>query len=176
MTEGQIWGIMCRLKAFTTWMVLKELNPPQYLRGYTREKIKSLIKSQIRWKTLTILNESPRVYGLPGASLERVMRECKNCGRAFIPKSENHKYCSRECREKGKKRNEQTGATRRRYEEWEEALIWETLSKHGCKTAILQELAKRLNRHPQAIKSKFKKMRVEGGRQHDRKADFEKDR
>ena len=48
---------------------------------------------------------------------------------------------------------------RRRYEKWEEELIWETLSKHGCKSAILQELAKRLNRTPQAIKSKFKKMR-----------------
>jgi hypothetical protein len=53
---------------------------------------------------------------------------------------------------------------RRRYEEWEEELIWETLVKHGCKTAILQELARRLNRHPEAIKSKFKKMKTKSRR------------
>jgi hypothetical protein len=56
-------------------------------------------------------------------------------------------------------RREKGMEERRRYEEWEEELIWETLSRNGCKTAILQELARKLNRHPEAIKSKFKKMR-----------------
>ncbi|MCI4453553.1 MAG: hypothetical protein JHC25_01230 [Thermodesulfobacterium sp.] len=102
--DGKIWAVMCKLKAFMPWQVLKELNPPAYLRDYAREKIKSLIKAQIKWKTLTVLNETPRVYGLPGASLERVMRECEECGRKFIPRNEHHKYCSKECREKNRKK------------------------------------------------------------------------
>jgi len=154
MTDGQVWKAMLRLRVFTRWMVLRELNPPQYLRQYVKSKVRSLVRSQVRYGILQILNTNPRVYGFPGESVERIMRTCV-CGKFFIPKRESHRYCSKECRRKREK-----GMTaRRRYEPWEEELIWRTLSESGCRAEILQELGRRLNRAPQAIKTKFMKMK-----------------
>jgi len=165
MTDGKIWEVMLRLRVFTPWMVLKELNPPSFLRQYAKEKIRSLIASQVKAGILRVLNEDPPVFGFPGESVEKVMRKCNVCGKAFIPVQDSDQHCSSECEKEYRKRflkkmrREKGMEERRRYEPWEEELIWETLSQYGCKTAILQELAKRLNRNPQAIKSKFKKMR-----------------
>jgi len=152
MTDGKIWEIMLKLRVFTPWMVLKELNPPSFLKRYTKEKIRSLINAQVRAGILQVLNDTPPVFGFPGESVEKVMRKCQVCGKAFIPVQDSDQHCKKMRREKGMEE-------RRRYEKWEEELIWETLSRHGCKSAILQELAKKLNRHPEAIKSKFKKMK-----------------
>jgi hypothetical protein len=165
MTDGKIWEIMLRLRVFTPWMVLKELNPPTFLRQYAKEKIRSLIASQVKAGILQVLNEDPPVFGFPGESVEKAMRRCQVCGKPFIPVQDSDQHCSSGCEREYRKRflekmrREKGMEERRRYEEWEEELIWKTLSEHGCKTAILQELAKRLNRHPEAIKSKFKKMK-----------------
>jgi hypothetical protein len=165
MTDGKIWEVMLKLRVFTPWMVLKELNPPSFLRQYAKERIRSLISTQVKAGILQVLNDNPPVFGFPGEPVEKVMRKCGICGKKFIPNQDSDQYCSNECEREYRKRflekmrREKGMEERRRYEEWEEELIWETLSKHGCKSAILQELAKRLNRHPEAIKSKFKKMR-----------------
>jgi hypothetical protein len=165
MTDGKIWEIMLRLRVFTPWMVLKELNPPSFLRKYVKEKIRSLINTQIRSGILRVLNDNPPVFGFPGESVEKVKRRCQVCGKKFIPTQDRDQHCSTECEREYRKRflermrREKGMKERRRYEEWEERLIWETLSKHGCRSVILQELAKRLNRNPQAIKSKYKKMK-----------------
>jgi hypothetical protein len=146
-------------------MVLKELNPPSFLRQYAKEKIRSLIKTQVKEGILAILNNTPPVFGFPGESVEKVMRKCRICGRKFIPTQDSDQHCSNECEKEyrrkflEKMRREKGMKERRRYEPWEEEFIWEVLSKNGCRAEILQELAKRLNRHPQAIKSKYKKMK-----------------
>ncbi|MFZ8786651.1 hypothetical protein [Thermocrinis sp.] len=172
MTDGRIWQVMLKLRVFTPWMVLKELNPPSFLRQYVKERIRSLIASQVRAGILQVLNEDPPVFGFPGESVERVYRKCNVCGKPFIPVQDSDQHCSSECEREyrkrflEKKRREKGMKERRRYEPWEEEIIWRTLSEHGCKTAVLQELSQRLNRHPQAIRSKYKKMkrkrRVEG--------------
>jgi predicted nucleic acid-binding Zn ribbon protein len=165
MTDGKIWEIMLRLRVFMPWQILKELNPPPYLKQYAKEKIRSLITSQVKAGILQVINDDPIVFGFPGESVEKVMRKCGICGKKFIPTQDSDQYCSDECEREYRKRflekmrREKGMEERRRYEEWEEKLIWETLSKHGCKSAILQELSHKLNRHPEAIKSKFKKMR-----------------
>jgi predicted nucleic acid-binding Zn ribbon protein len=165
MTDGKIWEIMLRLRVFMPWMVLKELNPPSFLRQYVKERVRSLINAQVKAGILQVLNDNPPVFGFPGESVEKVMRKCQVCGKPFIPVQDSDQHCSTECEREYRKRfleklrRVKGMEERRRYEKWEEELIWETLSKHGCRTAILQELAKRLNRHPQAIKSKFKKMK-----------------
>jgi len=165
MTDGKIWEIMLRLRVFMPWQILKELNPPKYLKQYAKEKIRSLIASQVKAGILQVLSESPPVFGFPGEPVEKVMRKCQVCGKAFIPVQDSDQHCSNECEKEYRKRflkkmrREKGMEERRRYEKWEEELIWETLSKHGCKTAILQELSKKLNRNAQAIKSKFKKLR-----------------
>ena len=165
MTDGKIWEIMLRLRVFTPWMVLKELNPPSFLRQYVKERTRSLITAQVKAGILQILHEDPPVFGFPGESVEKTQRKCQVCGKAFIPVQDSDQHCSSACEREYRKRflekmrRAKGMAERRRYEKWEEELIWETLSQHGCKTAILQELAKRLNRHPQAIKSKYKKMK-----------------
>ncbi|MFZ8861435.1 MAG: hypothetical protein ACO2PP_13190 [Thermocrinis sp.] len=165
MTDGKIWQVILKLRVFTPWMVLKELNPPSFLRSYAKERIRSLINAQTRAGILQVLNEDPPVFGFPGESVEKVKRECKICRKKFIPTQDSDQYCSDECEREYRKRllerlrREKGMKERRRYEKWEEELIWETLSKYGCKTEILQNLAKRLNRHPEAIKSKFKKMK-----------------
>jgi predicted nucleic acid-binding Zn ribbon protein len=163
---------MLKLRVFTPWMVLKELNPPGFMKKYVKERIRSLINAQVRAGILQVLNEDPPVFGFPGESVEKVQRKCNVCGKAFIPVQDSDQHCSDECEREYRKRflekmrRDKGMEERRRYEPWEEELIWETLSKHGCKTAILQELSQRLNRSPQAIKSKYKKMkrkrRVEG--------------
>jgi predicted nucleic acid-binding Zn ribbon protein len=166
MTDGKIWEIMLRLRVFMPWMVLKELNPPSFLRQYVKERIRSLINAQVKAGILTILNDDPPVFGFPGEPVEKIQRKCNVCGKPFIPVQDSDQHCSNECEREYRKRfleklrRDKGMEERRRYEEWEEELIWETLSKHGCKTAILQELARRLNRHPEAIKSKFKKMKT----------------
>ncbi len=166
MTDGKIWEIMLRLRVFTPWMVLKELNPPDYLKQYAKEKIRSLIASQVKAGILQVLNDSPPVFGFPGESVEKIKRECKICGKKFIPTQDSDQYCSNECEREYRKRflermrREKGMEERRRYEKWEEELIWTTLSQHGCKAEILQDLARRLGRKPEAIKSKFKKMKM----------------
>jgi hypothetical protein len=85
-------------------MVLRELNPPQYLREYVRAKIRSLIAGQVKVGILQVLNYAPPVYGFPGESVESIMRRCDTCGRSFIPKRENHRYCSEKCRRKRRKK------------------------------------------------------------------------
>jgi len=165
MTDGKIWEIMLRLRVFMPWMVLKELNPPSFLRQYVKERVRSLIASQVKAGILQVLNEDPPVFGFPGEPVEKVMRRCGICGKKFIPTQDSDQHCSTECEREYRNRflermrREKGMEERRRYEPWEEELIWETLSKNGCKTEILQGLAKRLNRHPEAIKSKFKKMK-----------------
>jgi predicted nucleic acid-binding Zn ribbon protein len=165
MTDGKIWQVMLKLRVFTPWMVLKELNPPSFLRQYVKERIRSLIASQVKVGILRVLNEDPPVFGFPGESVEKVMRKCGICGKTFIPNQDSDQYCSDECEREYRKRflermrREKGMKERRRYEPWEEELIWETLSKHGCKTVILQELARKLGRKPEAIKSKYKKLR-----------------
>jgi hypothetical protein len=157
MTDGKIWTVMLKLRVFTPWMVLKELNPPEYLKQYAKGKIRSLIRSQIKAGILKVFSNAPPVFGFPGEDIEKVMRRCNVCGRKFIPTKVSQQYCSKECREYRKRR--EGNGKRRRYEPWEEKFIWETLTKHGCKTAILQELAIRLGRTAEAIRSKYKKLR-----------------
>jgi len=165
MTDGKIWEIMLRIRVFMPWMVLKELNPPKYLKQYAKEKIRSLIASQVKAGILQVLNDDPPVFGFPGESVEKIQRKCEICGKKFIPTQGSDQYCSDECERKYRKRflermrREKGMEERRRYEAWEEELIWETLSQNGCKSVILQELARKLSRHPEAIRSKFKKMR-----------------
>lgn len=161
MTDGKIWEIMLRLRVFTPRMVLKELNPPSFLRRCTKERIRSLINAQVKAGILQLFNNNPPVFGFPGESIEKVMRKCGICGKKFIPVQDSDQHCSDECEREYRKRmrREKGMKERRRYEKWEEEFIWETLSRNGCKSAILQELARKLNRHPQAIKSKFKKMK-----------------
>jgi hypothetical protein len=165
MTDGKIWQVMLKLRVFTPWMVLKELNPPSFLRSYAKERIRSLINAQTRAGILQVLNEDPPVFGFPGEPLERVMRRCNVCGKPFIPVQENDHHCSTECEREyrrkflEKKRREEGMKERRRYEPWEEKLIWETLSRNGCRYAILRELAHKLGRTPEAIRSKYKKMK-----------------
>jgi len=165
MTDGKIWEIMLRLRVFTPWMVLKELNPPSFLRQYVKERIRSLISAQVKGGILAILNDNPPVFGFPGESVEKVMRRCQVCGKPFIPVQDSDQHCSTACEREYRKRflekmrREKGMEERRRYEPWEEELIWETLSKYGCKNAILQELSLRLGRKPEAIKSKYKKMK-----------------
>ncbi len=166
MTDGKIWQVMLKLRVFTPWMVLRELNPPDFLRQYAKERIRSLINSQVKAGILVVLNDNPPVFGFPGESVEKVKRECKICGKKFIPTQDSDQHCSTECEKEYRRRflkrirREKGMEERRRYEKWEEELIWSTLSQHGCKSAILQELARKLNRHPQAIKSKYKKMKM----------------
>jgi len=155
MTDGKIWQVMLKLRVFTPWMVLKELNPPSFLRSYAKEKIRSLIKAQTRAGILQVLNEDPPVFSFPGETIEKVKRECKICGEKFIPIRDNHKHCP-ECIRK--RRNKEHKDKRRKYEK-EEELIWDILSRHGCKSEILHELSFRLGRKPEAIKSKFMKMK-----------------
>ena len=156
MTDGRIWVIMLRLRVFMPWQVLRELNPPPYLKQYAKAKIRSLIASQVRAGILQVLNEDPPVFGFPGEVIEKVKRECKICGEKFIPIRDNHKHCP-ECIRKRK--NKEHKDKRRKYEKWEEELIWDILSRHGCKSEILHELSLRLGRKPEAIKSKFMKMK-----------------
>ena len=165
MTDGRIWQVMLKLRVFTPWMVLKELNPPSFFRQYVKERIRSLIASQVRAGILQVLNDSPPVFGFPGESVEKIKRECGICRKKFIPRQDKDQYCSDECEKEYRRRflerlrREKGMKERRRYEPWEEEIIWETLSKHGCKSEILQELARRLGRKPEAIRSKFKKMK-----------------
>ncbi len=165
MTDGKIWEAMLKLRVFTPWMVLRELNPPSFLRQYVKERIRSLIASQVKAGILQVLNEDPPVFGFPGESVEKVMRKCGICGKKFIPTQDSDQHCSDECEREYRKRfleklrRDKGMEERRRYEEWEEELIWSTLSQHGCKSAILQELARKLGRKPEAIKSKYKKLK-----------------
>ena len=165
MTDGRIWQVMLKLRVFTPWMVLKELNPPGFMKKYVKERIRSLIKAQVKAGILQVLNEGPPVFGFPGESVEKVQRKCNVCGKPFIPVQDSNQHCSSECKREyrkrflEKRRREKGMKERRRYEEWEEKLIWETLSQYGCKAEILQELARKLGRKPEAIKGKFKKMR-----------------
>ena len=165
MTDGRIWQIMLQLRVFTPWMVLRELNPPDFLRQYVKERIRSLINAQVKAGILVILNDNPPVFGFPGESVEKVMRRCQICGKAFIPVRDSDQHCSTACEREYRKRflermrREKGMEERRRYEPWEEELIWETLSRNGCKAEILQELARRLGRKPEAIRSKYKKLR-----------------
>ncbi len=167
MTDGKIWQVMLKLRVFTPWMVLKELNPPDFLRQYVKERIRSLIASQVKAGILQVLNDNPPVFGFPGETTEKVMRKCGVCGKPFIPVQDSDQHCSSECEKEYRRRflkrirREKGMEERRRYEKWEEELIWETLSRHGCKTAILQDLARRLGRKPEAIRSKYKKLKMQ---------------
>jgi len=118
--DGKIWQVMLKLRVFTPWMVLKELNPPPFLRSYVRVKIRSLIKAQTKAGILQVLNEDPPVFGFPGESIERAMRRCQVCGKPFIPVQENNYYCT-ECKRYRRKllekrRREKEMKERRRYE------------------------------------------------------------
>jgi predicted nucleic acid-binding Zn ribbon protein len=169
MTEGQIWQVMLKLKIFTPWMVLKEINPSPYLKQYVKEKIRSLIAGQVKNGILEIYSDNPPVFGLPNQDIESIKRTCGICGNRFIPRQDSDQYCSQECeREYRKKyleeRRRQKGmTTKRRYSKEEEKLILDVISKHGLTTAILQELSKKLERHPESIKSKYKHMKKMGG-------------
>jgi len=167
MTEGQIWQVMLRLKIFTPWMVLHELKAPSYLRNIYKEKIRSIIAGQLKNGILVEYNQEPPVFGLPDQDIETIKRTCGICGNKFIPIRPEDTYCSEECERQYRndylrKRRRQKGmAVRRRYTKEEEKLIYDILSIYGCKSAVLQELSKRLGRHPEAIKSKYKQMKKE---------------
>jgi len=164
MTEGQIWQVMLRLKIFTPWMVLNELKAPSYLKSIYKEKIRSIIAGQLKNGILVEYNQEPPVFGLPNQDIETIKRTCGVCGKRFIPVKSNDTYCSEECEKEYRKqylhkRHRQQGmAIHRRYTKEEEKLIYDILSVYGCKSAVLQELSKRLGRHPEAIKSKYKQM------------------
>jgi predicted nucleic acid-binding Zn ribbon protein len=155
---------MLKLKIFTPWMVLNELKAPSYLRNIYKEKVRSLIAGQLKNGILVEYNQEPPVFGLPGQDIETIKRTCGVCGKRFIPVKSNDTYCSEECEKQYRneylrKRRRQKGmAVRRRYTKEEEKIIYEVLSVYGCKSAVLQELSKRLGRHPEAIKSKYKRM------------------
>jgi|GEM_PF-6483154 len=169
MTEGQIWQVMLKLKIFTPWMVLKEINPPSYLKQYIKEKIRSLITGQLKNGILEIYSDNPPVFGLPNQDVENIKRTCGVCGNRFIPRQDSDQYCSEECEKQYRRKyleekRRQKGMTiKRRYSKEEERLIFTTLSAHGCKSEILQELSERLGRNPESIKSKYKHMKKMGG-------------
>jgi Myb-like DNA-binding domain. len=164
MTEGQIWQVMLRLKIFTPWMVLNELKAPSYLRNIYKEKIRSIIVGQLKNRILIEYNQEPPVFGLPNQDIESIKRTCGICGNRFIPVGAEDTYCSEQCEKEYRKqylhkRRRQKGMTvRKRYTKEEEKIIYDILSVYGCKSAVLQELSKRLGRHPEAIKSKYKQM------------------
>jgi predicted nucleic acid-binding Zn ribbon protein len=168
MTEGQIWQVMLKLKIFTPWMVLNELKAPSYLKNIYKEKIRSLIAGQLKNGILVEYSQEPPVFGLPNQDIESIKRTCGICGNRFIPRQDSDQYCSEECEKEYRRkyleqRRRQKGmAVKRRYSKEEEELILATL-KHGLATEKLQELSKKLGRHPESIKSKYKHMKKTGG-------------
>jgi hypothetical protein len=157
MTEGQLWQIMLKLKIFTPAMILKEANPPQYLKQHLKGKIKSLIMSQLKHGILVKYNDNPAVFGLPGQDINVIKRSCVVCRKKFIPKRDNNQYCSKECESKHAE-----DYLKGRYTEEEEELILNTISKHGMTPAILQELSEKLERPVSSIKAKIKYMKKTG--------------
>jgi hypothetical protein len=158
MTEGQIWQVMLRLKIFTPWMVLKEANPPQYLKQHLKGKIKSLITSQVKHGILKKYSDNPAVFGLPGQDIETIKRSCVVCRKKFIPKRDNSQYCSKEC----EKQHRDEYLKGRYTEEEEEELILTTL-KNGITTEKLQELSEKLGRPAENIRAKYKNIKKKGG-------------
>jgi predicted nucleic acid-binding Zn ribbon protein len=160
---------MLELKIFTPWMVLKEINPPSYLKQYVKEKIRSLIAGQVKSGILEIYSDNPPVFGLPNQNIESIKRTCGICGNRFIPRQDSDQYCSEECEKQYRKRyleqrRRQKGmSVKRRYSKEEEKLILDTISKHGLTTEKLQELSKKLGRPAESIKSKYKHMKKMGG-------------
>ncbi len=106
MTDGKIWEVMLKLRVFTPWMVLKELNPPSFLRQYVKRKIRSLINAQVKAGILRVLNDDPPVFGFPGESVEKIQRKCNVCGKAFIPVQDSDQHCSDECEREYRKRRQ----------------------------------------------------------------------
>jgi predicted nucleic acid-binding Zn ribbon protein len=160
---------MLKLKIFTPWMVLKELKAPSYLKNIYKEKIRSLITSQVKNGILEIYSDNPPVFGLPGQDVETIKRTCELCGSRFIPVQDTDQYCSEECEKEYRrkyleqKRRQKGMAVKRRYSKEEEKLILDAISRNGLTTAILQELSRKLGRHPESIKSKYKHMKKMGG-------------
>jgi len=180
MRDGEIWKAILRLRVFTPWMILEELRPPTYMRGYIKEKIRNFLLSQTKNGVLRLLHDNPPVFGLPGETLQKIVKHCP-CGKGFIPNQKKDTYCSEQCEREYRKRylerkRRQAGMKeKRRYTEQEERLIWETL-RNGCTIAKLQELSKQLGRHPEAIRSKLKKMKKRWRYLHDGQTNHQADR
>jgi len=169
MTEGQIWSVMLEMKVFTPYMVLEKLNPPPYLKGWVKEKIRNLIAQQLKNNILRVVVEDPPVFSTEDATpedIESFKRTCPICQRRFFPAQRSQEFCSPECRREHyrnyhRNRRQKLGMkldSRRRWTE-EEVERAVALRKEG---KTYREIANILSRTPEGVKDKLKRLRRAG--------------
>jgi len=171
MTDGQIWAVMLRLKVFSPAMVLKELNPPPYLRGWIKSKIKNLIETQVKNGILRVVNKNPPFFATEDATkedIERVKRVCPICGNRFFPAANGHEqeFCSPKCRQKHYKkyheeRRRKLGMKVGSKKAWTKNEI-ELLLRFRREGKTYREIADALGRTPEAVKDKLRRLKRKG--------------
>ncbi len=167
-TDGYIWGRMLEMKVFRPEDVVNALNPPRGFRKWVKQKVHSLIASQVKNGLLKRLVENPPVFATWLATeedIKAVMKTCSVCGKPFIPNRSDYRYCSRECHMKAKQERTRrirkamgVGTIKRKWTQ-EELQRLQELVHRSARYGEYEELAKELGRTKKAIESKVQELR-----------------
>jgi DNA-binding NarL/FixJ family response regulator len=166
MTDGQIWALMLRRKVFTASQILEDAKPPAPIRGYIKEKIRSLIVSQVKNRILKVIDNDIPVFATSDATeedIEKAKRTCPICQTKFFPKESVQEFCSAQCRaehyrryhEKRRRKIGMAVGSKRRWSK-EDIEHLENLLRMGF---TYDEIAERLNRTKTAVIEKVKQIK-----------------
>jgi len=170
-TDGKIWEKMLELKVFRIEDIIKALNPPKPLYGWVKEKVRSLIASQLRLNILRQVVENPPLFATEDATpedIEKYKKTCPICNSQFFPKQETQEFCSAECKKNHyknyhRRRRKAMGMrldSRRRWTTAELKAL-EPLLRRNAKKGELENIAKQLSRSKWAVEKKLKTLRKE---------------
>lgn len=168
-TDGEIWAVMLKKKVFRLEDIVKELNPPKELYGWVKERVRSLVQSQLKLNILQMVVENPPIYATDTATIEDIknyQKTCPICGQRFFPSQEKQEVCSEKCRSlhykqyhrERRKKNGMKIDSRRRWTE-EELKLLEPLLHRKAEKGEIDRIAKKLGRGRWAVSEKLKELR-----------------
>lgn len=166
MTDGQIWAVMLRKRIFTPAELLDSLNVSNYMKPYIKERVRSIIASQLKVNALKMIDKEIPVLAVPDITEEEIENYkviCMQCGTKFFRKNSKNQFCSEECKkehykEYHKRRREKENMRVDSKRRWTEEELQIALSMRE-KGYTYREIAEKIGRSRQSVVEKFKSQR-----------------
>ena len=113
------------------------------------------------WEEMNILDdEYLEIFNKRKEIYKNKIKFCSHCGKPFIPRSPNQKFCHRKLCDRDRQLLKKKNFKRKpRWKEEEVKLLWETFGLKGFSKEKAEELSQKLGRSVTAIKEKYRELR-----------------
>ncbi|GAB6075762.1 hypothetical protein [Desulfurobacterium crinifex] len=168
MRRSDIWVAIEDLKVFQIRELVDYLHREwDFLpKSQVKKKVWTSIQSWIKDGLIVRVHKEPPIFAHSEHKsnwkeiYKNKIKFCSHCGKPFIPRSPNQKFCHRKLCDRDRQLLKKKNFKRKpRWKEEEVKLLWETFGLKGFSKEKAEELSQKLGRSVTAIKEKYRELR-----------------